>query len=96
MSIPALLARVQTLQCQASIAGQASDLNIVQHCSGQPVEATSKIVLAPNRHVSRTQGLHGEQGQNGSAGRADTPIQTQTSRSRHSKAIKPPFHASLN
>ena len=58
----------------------------MQHCSGQPVEATSKIVLAPNRHVSRTQGLHGEQGQSGSAGRAGTPIQTQTSRSRHSKA----------
>ena len=57
----------------------------MQHCGGQPVEATSKIVLAPNRHVSRTQGLHG-QGQGGSAGRAGSPIQTQTSRSRHSKA----------
>ena len=31
----------------------------MRHCSGQPVEATSKIVLAPNRHVSRTLGLHG-------------------------------------
>ena len=38
----------------------------MRHCSGQPVEAASKIVLAPIRHVSRTQGLHGEQGQGGS------------------------------
>ena len=29
LSIPALLVRVQTLQCQASIAGQASDLALL-------------------------------------------------------------------